>query len=66
VQKGCTFVIYHFLELQKEWGCEKVSSYTKSSATTEKGVSHTAINKRNKSILKKIKTFFEKEGFHFG
>lgn len=32
----------------------------------EKGVSHTAINKRNKSILKKIKTFFEKEGFHFG
>ena len=27
---------------------------------TEKGVSHAAINKRNKSILKKIKTFLKK------
>ena len=45
--------------------CKKRALDSETGATG-KGVSHTAINKRNKSILKKIKTFFEKEGFHFG
>lgn len=32
---------------------------------SERKVSHTAINKRNKTIIQKLRKYFEKMGFHF-